>query len=127
MTEGRLGEEPLRRSWRIDMASWAADMVNVGATSVEREWTVSTYVLLSYTGRSRAEARGMLTDGTPFHFAARDGLWTLRIAATPFDDAASGTTIASGPDRTGGYMWREEVVAVLDEHLPARVAGSHAA
>ena len=83
------------------------------------------YTIDSIGGACPAQAEGITDEGRPFYFRARHGEWTLDVGEvgwpryTDWPEGSWGTTeVASGDDPSNGWMGEDEVVALLDAHLP---------
>lgn len=64
--------------------------------------------------------------GRPFYFRARHGLWTLDVGVErwPVDLLrwpGAGERLADGVDEDAGYFTDQQVIALLEEHLGAKV------
>jgi len=73
-------------------------------------------------GACPTQLDGRGTDGRPFYFRARHGVWQLRVGAvsdpTEFTEWADwGTVVAEGEDPTAGFMPADDVDALITEHL----------
>lgn len=112
---------------------WAADMPcgkcktaayneRLRAINASRPYRVD-----SIGGACPTQAEGFTKDGRPFYFRARHGEWTLDVGEVgwpdytnwPIGDAwNTGREVAAGDDPTEGWMEPDDVLAILDAHLP---------